>query len=479
MTKQFSIRGKLFTCFGLLMAASASAAIFSVMEIRELRRTMREEIVGSASNLDLARRITISLANMRLAHRGVSLFGLMKNDANVQKARAVFEASAAEMRSATAEIRSGRMTDEERVRIGVIEDGLNQWLAWFPSFVQMTMEGHADEASETTLKNVSPIMDAIQKNASEFGQAHAERQRAAVQEAERSIARSQLMSLALAILVLMAGGAGFWVATGLVAKLHGIANSVSSGAQHVASAASQVSSSSHSMAQAASEQAASLEETSASTEEISAMARRNTENSQSAAEIVAKSEAKFAATNQALDQMVNAMSEINGSSDKIARIIKVIDEIAFQTNILALNAAVEAARAGEAGMGFAVVADEVRNLAQRCAQAARDTTALIEESINRSRGGQSKVNQVASAIREVSAEAGKIQTLVEEVRLGSTEQSRGLEQIGKAVVQIEQVTQVASANSEENAAAAQELMRESEGLKAVVAELSALVYGAT
>ena len=213
------------------------------------------------------------------------------------------------------------------------------------------------------------------------------------------------------------------------------------GAEQVASAASQVSSSSQSLAQGSSEQAASLEETSASSEEINSMARKNTENARSAADLVTQSQQKFVETNQSLQEMVAAMSEINTHSGKISKIIKVIDEIAFQTNILALNAAVEAARAGEAGMGFAVVADEVRNLAQRCAQAAKDTAALIEESIAKSNDGKRKVDQVAAAIREITDESIKIKTLVDEVNLGSQEQARGIEQIGKAITQMEQVTQ--------------------------------------
>ena len=140
------------------------------------------------------------------------------------------------------------------------------------------------------------------------------------------------------------------------------------------------------------------------------------------------------------------MGDIKASSDKVAKIIKVIDEIAFQTNILALNAAVEAARAGEAGMGFAVVADEVRNLAQRCAQAAKDTAALIEESIVKSNDGKTKVDQVAVAIRAITEESAKVKTLVDEVSLGSQEQTRGIEQVAKALTQMEQVTQQSAAN---------------------------------
>jgi methyl-accepting chemotaxis protein/methyl-accepting chemotaxis protein-1 (serine sensor receptor) len=247
------------------------------------------------------------------------------------------------------------------------------------------------------------------------------------------------------------------------------------GANQVAAAASQVSSSSQSLAEGSSEQAASLEETSAASGEIESMARKNSESTRQAADLVTASQRSYAAMNQLLEQMIAAIGDINTQSGKISKIIKVIDEIAFQTNILALNAAVEAARAGEAGMGFAVVADEVRNLAQRCAQAAKDTAALIEESIAKSADGKFKVDQVSTAIEAVTAEAGKVRILVEEVCLGSQEQTRGIEQIGKAIGQMEQVTQKTAANSEESAAAAEELNAQSETLKDIGEQLSVMV----
>lgn len=260
--------------------------------------------------------------------------------------------------------------------------------------------------------------------------------------------------------------------------LHQLVQEIAHGADQVSSAAVQISGASQSLAEGTSEQAASLEETSASTEEINSMARRNSENSHSAADLVKASDQRFKDANHSLQDMVLAMGEINTSSDKISKIIKVIDEIAFQTNILALNAAVEAARAGEAGMGFAVVADEVRNLAQRCAQAARDTAVLIEESINKSNDGKQKVDQVAKAIHTITEQSTKIKTLVDEVHLGSQEQSRGIEQIGRAIVQMEQVTQKAAASAEESASAAEELNAQSAALKDIVSRLNVMVGAA-
>ena len=270
-------------------------------------------------------------------------------------------------------------------------------------------------------------------------------------------------------------GLGWFLIETISGSLHQVAVEIKEGAEQVSSAASQIAVASQSLAGGTSQQAASLEETAASTEEINSMARRNSENSRSAADLVRQSDEKFIDTNRQLQDMVLAMGEINASSDKIARIIKVIDEIAFQTNILALNAAVEAARAGEAGMGFAVVADEVRNLAQRSAQAARDTAVLIEESIAKSNEGKRKVDQVAKAIQTITEQSAQVRTLVDEVHLGSKEQTRGIEQIGKSMVQIEQITQKSAASAEESASAAEQLSAQSTGLKDIVVHLNSLV----
>jgi methyl-accepting chemotaxis protein/methyl-accepting chemotaxis protein-1 (serine sensor receptor) len=296
--------------------------------------------------------------------------------------------------------------------------------------------------------------------------------------AAQSRASTGTMAIFVILLGAVASGIGivFFMVRNTNHVLMGAVNELAQGADQIASAARQVSSAGQTLAQGSSEQAASIEETSSSSEEINSMARQNSNNCNDAATLMTESQRGIERTDQALGQMVQAMADINASSDRIAKIIRVIDEIAFQTNILALNAAVEAARAGDAGMGFAVVADEVRNLAQRCAQAARDTTSLIEESIAKSNDGKQKTDLVAQEIRSIVSQSKKVKTIVDDVNAGSMEQARGINQVTQAISQMGQVTQSTAAAAEESAAAAEELRAQSDSLRQIVKQLSALVY---
>jgi methyl-accepting chemotaxis protein len=243
---------------------------------------------------------------------------------------------------------------------------------------------------------------------------------------------------------------------------------------HVNRAAIQVSSASKILAEGSGQQAASIEETSCSLEEMASVTKRNAENAKKANDLAR--EARSAADRGAEDMraMNQAMEAIKISSDDIAKIIKTIDEIAFQTNILALNAAVEAARAGEAGRGFAVVADEVRNLAQRSAQAARETTAKIEGAIARTAQGVQISQKVALALNDIVTKARQVDELASDVAGASREQTQGIMQINAAVGQMDKVTQSNAASAEESAAAAQQLNAQAELMKQAVHKLTLL-----
>jgi methyl-accepting chemotaxis protein/methyl-accepting chemotaxis protein-1 (serine sensor receptor) len=252
---------------------------------------------------------------------------------------------------------------------------------------------------------------------------------------------------------------------------------LASGGEQVAAASGQIASTSQSLSQGASEQAASIEEVSASMEEMTAMTKRNADNSAEATAMMAETVKQVERSNTALDEMVASMSAIKISSEKVAKINKTIDEIAFQTNILALNAAVEAARAGEAGMGFAVVADEVRNLAQRSAVAAKDTAALIEESIANAAQGTDKLDLVSTAIHGITDSAGKVKNLLDEVNESSKQQGQGIQQVSTAISQVSTVTQTAAASAEESAAASEELNAQSQTVRDLVQSLAVVVEG--
>ncbi len=263
----------------------------------------------------------------------------------------------------------------------------------------------------------------------------------------------------------------------LTRTLRAVTESLESTADQIASSASELTSGSNALAQSCTEQVATIEETSASASLINQMANRTTEGSRNAYEMVDRSQAAFTQTNQYIIDMVASMKALSASSRKISVVIKVIDDIAFQTNILALNAAVEAARAGEAGMGFAVVADEVRNLAQRCAQAAKDTVHLIEESIQGANAANLKVDLVAKAVHTITQDSATVKKVVCEINQGSVEQARRIEEINQALSQMEQVTQASAAASEQSASAAEQLNSQTHTMRDVVDQLNSLVNG--
>ncbi len=269
----------------------------------------------------------------------------------------------------------------------------------------------------------------------------------------------------------------FFVASRISKPILNMARELQTGANQATATSGEISTASQALAAASSEQAASLEETSSSLEELASMTTRNTESARTARQLAETARQSAETGTQQMRGMVEAMNSIKGSSDNVAKIIKTIDEIAFQTNILALNAAVEAARAGEAGAGFAVVAEEVRALAQRSATAARETTDQIGDALQRTKHGVDICGQVAGSFDEILGKTRSLNSLVAEIATASEEQTTGIGQINQAISQIDKTTQSTAAQSEETAAAAQEMSAQAVQLQAIAGQLFQLVEG--
>ena len=306
---------------------------------------------------------------------------------------------------------------------------------------------------------------------------------------EKSANQEAAVRISLLIVVLLGGLAAVWlysqrVMRTLVGTLKSAADQLAQGCHQVSVAAAQISASSQNLSSASSEQASSVEETSASLEEMTSMIRATSENAQKAKTFASETRAVTDAGSVTMQEMDRTMAEMNQamaaiemSSGEVAKIVKNIDEIAFQTNILALNAAVEAARAGEAGAGFAVVADEVRSLAQRSAAAAKATAHKIEQAIGSTRKGSQCTARVGESLEQISKKMAATDSLVGEIATAAREQAQGIEQVNAAIGQMEKVAQSNAANAEETAAAAAQVEAQGGALNEIVDRLQALAGG--
>jgi methyl-accepting chemotaxis protein/methyl-accepting chemotaxis protein-1 (serine sensor receptor) len=471
MTLTKKLLGGFAAMLGLvLVISSASLAI-----IASLNGDLEKAAKVIARQQYLAGQVATSAAEMANAERAAVLASVIGELDKTQAQLSAFQARSTVLMRSLDEAMAISANQETRSLIEALRSDASTAIRAHEELRAAVAGQRMDAALEIFKTRIdSQLTQVGAKAASLVENTNRELATASAASASKS-SRTRSVTIVLMLIALAAGGTVFWQVRDASNSLRRFSLRIAENAGNVSNAAEQVSSASKMLADGAARQAASLQDTASSTREIESITRSNAEHASRVAHLMDESERCGLEVNRTLGCTVEKMKEIDSSSNKIARINKVIDEIAFQTNILALNAAVEAARAGEAGLGFAVVADEVRNLAQRCAQAAKDTAGLIEESIATSHDGNRSLDQTSDAVRGLTQTSSQVKQLVDQVNAGSQEQAKGMEQIAGAVAQMEQVTQQTAAAAEQSAAAGEELNSHAAGLRTLVDEMKDLI----
>ncbi|MGD0297870.1 MAG: methyl-accepting chemotaxis protein [Bryobacteraceae bacterium] len=474
-TQRTTIGTKILAAMLAIIVLALLSDLVALRALGSLGSALDISMNQTARRLATAAQIRTLVYQIRFAQRGISLGLFEKRPADTEKAVKLFTDSIDGVQTLIAEFRTLVSTDADKRALDEIGRYADRWKQIGFHMVQLAEAGDTGGLSHIRIVDARTLGDDIDGCVKLLLTNEQEFMNRSIADSRRTSSQTFYTQLGLAILMLLAGALVVVMVRRLSSLLRHIASEMKQGAEQVQSAASQVASAGQSLAQSSSELAASVQQSSESTEQISSMTQKNAGNSQSAADVMTAVDRQVQEGNRTIEQMVSSMNEVNASGAKISKIIKAIDEIAFQTNILALNAAVEAARAGEAGMGFAVVADEVRNLSQRSAQAAHDTAALIEESITKTKDGTARTHQVAEVIQAITESAAKVKTMVEEVNAGSQEQVHGLAQISKAVSKIDGVAQNTAASAEETASASQQLSAQASSMLEIAVQLRTLV----
>jgi methyl-accepting chemotaxis protein len=475
--RKWSIGTKLMAGFMGLVVCVAALGLASLWAVNGLRDDLGEMSEKILRRGELAADIQVNTWNVRGELRAALLAAALKRPQDVQKARTSAEQAFTRLDSALQEIRPLLADEKAKAAAAGIASILPQWKDAFHEVADLAAAGKVDAAYKVRAEKEAPLAVQIEEAPTVIREGQRVTADQKLTEANQRAISNRWIIVAIIAAGMFLGLLVFFMVRNLAGTLRYVTTELASGADQVAAASGQIATTSQSLSQGASEQASSVEEISASMEEMTAMTRTSGANSSEAMAMMVETALQVERSNAALSEMVASMSSIKSSSERVAKINKTIDEIAFQTNILALNAAVEAARAGEAGKGFAVVADEVRNLAQRAAAAAKDTAALIEESIANSNQGAQKLELVSAAIQGITEGAQKVKQLVGEVNEAGKQQVQGIQQVSTAIQQVSTVTQTSASSAEESAAAAEELNAQSMTVRELVNQLKVMVDG--
>jgi methyl-accepting chemotaxis protein len=478
-TRNFSFRQTVLTiiaCFALVALGVGVLAFVSGSYTRQGSRqtkTLTTQFLPGLVSLARLQQSALDLKSVTLQ------FALARDEAGMNVQKLAFTAESEQVARSLDELKRLSSDAETSTALERLTTEVQAYGSVSAKFQTELRGGDFEKAMATLDQQVAPAQAKVEQELDSLTEQYFQRSQSAGATTAALIAKSaRIGTIGSAIL---GGLTVFCLATTLVAtgwisrRLRQTNLALASSTAIVQENSTLVAASSQALADGSSSQAASLEETSASLEELSSMTKRNADSAQQAklAATQARTSADLGAEH--MKAMAAAMSTIKASSDDIAKIIKTIDEIAFQTNILALNAAIEAARAGEAGLGFAVVADEVRALAHRSSTAAKETAAKIEDSVSKSQQGAQISSEVAQSFEIIQQQIRSLDTLVAEIATASSEQLQGINQVTTAVSQMDQVTQANAGSAEETAAASQELNAQASILSEAVASLSTVV----
>lgn len=475
MGKKWTIGAKLGATLASVIGIAVLLGAASLRTSGQLSLELEHAVGVVARTQLLAGQAATASATMESGERAIAFALVLQQTDKAAAARREYDRAQKELSDSIAELASVAKDGASAQAIAALQTKAEAQQRNHSEFESLLSRGQMDVALKLFEERLAPGLQEMNAHAKALVKSQQEQLAVVTASAESHKTQNRLILLVLCIAAIPVAVGSAVVIRRVSGTLRLLSSQISTAAHQVEEASRQISDSSRLVAEGSSKQAGSLQETSASSQELSSITQKNAEQSHNATVVMSEVDSRVQEANSTLEEMVASMKGISASSEKIAKIIKVIDEISFQTNILALNAAVEAARAGEAGMGFAVVADEVRRLAQRCAQAAKDTAALIEESIQTSAEGSRKIERMSQSVGSITESTTRVKQIVDQLNMASQEQSQGIDLIARSLTQLEAATQQAAASAEQSAAVSQSMADQSTVMNRVVTDLVSLV----